>query len=547
MKTLIPLVAMQLKDKLDFNPKANWKATLFKSIFTILKFVIITGLVYAGLAVLSMLRLISLNAGIPDKFMLILFTVMLSLSFLTCTVGLVKALYYAKDNQVLLTMPTSRINIFFSKIIVYYIYEFIRNLTFMLPVFVAFGMVNGYAIYYYLWALLAMTWITGLTVMGGALLSIPAMFLSTIFRNFKYLLYILVVGIIAVAVWGIVSVINMIPSDLNIIESWGTTFWQIQDFMTMFSQTFLPFSWVMESVVGYRYGISHHFLYGKQWLCILGVVGTIVALIGLCYLIVRPLFFHFASSPFEYKRSYKERHKVNRRTFSFFSSLKTEILLYLRNSTKLFSLLGVAIGMPIAILLLNKIYGAMDTRLQGAYMTITFNVLVTMLLLLSSSVTMARVYSEDGNAAYLLKTNPKSYYSTLIAKILPNAVVMTLSLIATTYVLDTYASGLIDSTMLFFCLEGFYLGHLLWSAELDIMNPQIAQYAATGTHTNNPNEVKSTLYAFLLSAFMAFLVFALISEGVVTFWIKAMILGIIFFMVRLYFYIMKIKVYYKEK
>ena len=547
MKTLIPLVAMQLKDKLDFNPKANWKATLFKSIFTILKFVIITGLVYVGMSVLSMLRLISLGAGIPDKFLLIMFTVMLSLSFLTCTVGLVKALYYAKDNQVLLTMPTSRINIFFSKIIVYYIYEFIRNLTFMLPVFVAFGMVNGYAIYYYLWAVLAMTWITGLTVMGGALLSIPAMFLSTIFRNFKYLLYILVVGIIAVAVWGIVSVINMIPSDLNIIESWGTTFWQIQDFMTVFSQTFLPFSWVMESVVGYRYGVAHHFLYGKQWLCILGVVGTIAALIGLCYLIVRPLFFHFASSPFEYKRSYKERHKVNRRTFSFFSSLKTEILLYLRNSTKLFSLLGVAIGMPIAILLLNKIYGAMDTRLQGAYMTITFNVLVTMLLLLSSSVTMARVYSEDGNAAYLLKTNPKSYYSTLFAKILPNAVVMTISLIATVFVLDTYASGLIDSTMLFFCLEGFYLGHLLWSAELDIMNPQIAQYAATGTHTNNPNEVKSTLYAFLLSAFMAFLVFALISEGVTLFWIKAMILGIIFFMVRLYFYIMKIKVYYKEK
>lgn len=547
MKTLIPLVAMQLKDKLDFNPKANWKATLFKTIFAILKFVIITGLIYVGMSVLSMLRLISLGAGIPDKFLLILFTAMLSLSLLTCTVGLVKALYYAKDNQVLLTMPTSRINIFFSKIIVYYIYEFIRNLTFMLPVFVAFGLVNGYAIYYYLWALLSLTWITGLTVMGGALLSIPAMFISTFFKNFKYVLYVIVAGVIGVSVWGIVSVINMIPSNLNIIETWGTTFWQVQDFMTMFSQKVLPFSWVMESVVGYRYGLSHHFLYGRQWLCILGVLGTIAALIGICYLIVRPLFFHFASSPFEYKRSYKESHKKNRRTFSFFSALKTEILLYLRNSTKLFSLLGVAIGMPIAILLLNKIYGAMDTRLQGAYMTITFNVLVTMLLLLASSVSMARVYSEDGNAAYLLKTNPKPYFSSLFAKILPNMVVMTLSLIATVVVLEKTASGLINSTMLFFCLEGFYLGHLLWSAELDIMNPQIAQYAATGTHTNNPNEVKSTIYAFLISAFMAFLVFALIGEGVTMFWIKAMILGIVFFIARLYLYVMKIKVYYKEK
>lgn len=547
MKTLIPLVAMQLKDKLDFNPKANWKATLFKIIFAILKFVIITGLIYVGFYVLSMLRLISLGAGIPDKFLLVVFTFMLCLSFLTCTVGLVKSLYYAKDNQVLLTMPTSRINIFFSKIIVYYIYEFVRNITYILPLLIAYGIINNYAFYYYLWATLSLIWITGLSVMVGALLSIPAMFISTFFRNNKYLLYAVVVAVIGFGVWGIVSVINLIPENLNIIESWGTTFWQIQDFLSAFKSKMLPFSWVLESVIGSRYGVSHKLLYGKQWLCLLGVFATIAVLVGLCYLIVRPLYFHFASSPFEYKRSYKTKSKKNKKTIGFFSSLKTELLLYLRNSSKLFSLLGVAIGMPIAILLLNKIYGAMDTRLQGAYMTITFNILVTMLLLLSSSVTMSKVYSEEGNSAYLLKTNPKPYLSSLVAKIIPNALVMTLSLIATVIVLDKNASGFINAPLLFFCLEGFYLGHLMWSAELDIMNPQIAQYAATGTHTNNPNEVKSTIYAFILSILMAFLVFTLIEEGVTLFWIKAMILGITFFIVRLYLYVMKIKVYYKEK
>ena len=116
MKTLIPLVAMQLKDKLDFNLKADWRKILFKVIFAIIKFVVITGLIYVGLNVLSMLRLVDLTAGIPDKFLLILFTIMTLLSFLTCTVGLVKSLYYAKDNQFLLTMPTNRVNIFFTNI-----------------------------------------------------------------------------------------------------------------------------------------------------------------------------------------------------------------------------------------------------------------------------------------------------------------------------------------------------------------------------------------------------------------------------------------------
>ncbi len=547
MTKLIPLVAMQLKDKLDFNKNAGFKAVLFKIIFTILKFVIITGLIYVGFAVLSMLNLVSLGSGIPDKFMLVLFTLMLSLSFVTCTIGLVKALYYSKDNQVLLTMPTNRVSIFFSKIIVYYIYEFVRNLTYLLPVLIAFGLINGYAFYYYLWALLSLTWVTGLTVIVGALLSIPAMLISIVFKNVKWLLYILVVVTIGLGVWGIVALINLIPTDINIVETWGTTFWEVQAFLDNFKLAVVPFAWVMESVVGYRYGIAHHLLYGKQWLCILGILGTIVALMGICYLLVRPLFFHFASSPFEYKRNYNAKSHKNKRIFGFFSALKTEILLYLRTPAKMFSLLGVAIGTPIAILLLNKIYNAMDTRLQGAYLTITFNVLVVMLLMLSSSVTMARVYSEDGNAAYLLKTNPKPYFNSLFAKLIPNAVIMTLSLVATTCVLAKTASSFINPTMLFICLEGFYLGHLLWSAELDVMNPQIAQYATTGGHTNNPNELKSTLYAFLISALLSGLLLLLIAEGVTTFWIKAMIVGIVFFIIRLYFYVMKIKVYYKEK
>lgn len=547
MKTLIPLVAMQLKDKLDFNLKADWRKILFKVIFAIIKFVVITGLIYVGLNVLSMLRLVDLTAGIPDKFLLILFTIMTLLSFLTCTVGLVKSLYYAKDNQFLLTMPTNRVNIFFSKLIVYYIYEFVRNIFFMLPLLIGFGMVNGYSIGYFVWAILAIVWLTGLSVMVGAILSIPAMLISMLLKNIKVVLYIITVIFIGLMVWGIVALINLIPTNFNLIESWGTTYWEIQDFIDNFYKIFIPFAWVLEAVIGNRYGVTHTMLYGRQWLCLLGVLLVIAFLIVLCYFVVRPLFFHFASSPFEYKRNFNARPKRNKRHWAFISALHNEILRYVRTPSSLFVLLGTAIGMPISVLLLNRIYNAMDVRLQGAYMTIMFNILVIMLILLSSSVTMASVYSRDGNSAYLNKTNPKPYFNSLVVRLIPNAVVMTISLIVTVVVLKEQASTFINPVMLFFCMEGLYLGHLMWSAELDIMNPQIAQYAETGTHTYNPNEIKSTVYALLISAILAVLTFFLISEGVTKFWIKAMIVGIIFFLVRLYFYVMKIKVFYKEK
>lgn len=547
MNKLKTLVIMQLKDKLDFNKKLGFKKVLFKIIFALLKFVIITAVIYFGFTLLSMLRLVDLTTGIPDKFLAVLFTIMTILSILTCTIGLVKSLYYAKDNALLLTMPTNRINIFFSKLIVYYVYELIRNVTYLLPLFIAFGLVNKYAFYYFIWAFISLIWITAISVMVGALLSIPAMYISNFFRNFKGLQYFVIATLIGVAIFVVVTIINKIPENFNIVESWGTTFWEIQDFLDSFESQFIPFYWLMESVVGTRYGASHSMFYLEQWLCLLGTIGLVAILIGLCFLIVRPLFFHIASSPFEYKKELVKHKKKNLKKNSFMSAVHKEVLLDLRTPDKLYTLIGIAVGMPIAILLLNKIFNAMDTRLTGTYMTVTFNILMILLLALSSNTVMAKVYSEEGNSAYLIKTNPKPYFNSLFAKLVPNIFVMTLSILATTIIFGEFANGFVNIPMLFITIESIYLGHLLWSAELDIMNPQIAQYATTGTHTNNPNEIKSTIYMFILSVLMAFITFFLIGEGVTLFWVKAMIIGLLFMAMRIYFYVMKIKVYYKEK
>ena len=94
MSSLKPLIAMQLKDKLDFNYKQSWKKTLFKIVFALIKFILITGIIYLGLSVLSTLRLIDLTGGIPDKFLAVVFTLM----FCTFPAGL--TLYWVVSNVV---------------------------------------------------------------------------------------------------------------------------------------------------------------------------------------------------------------------------------------------------------------------------------------------------------------------------------------------------------------------------------------------------------------------------------------------------------------
>ena len=92
-----------------------------------------------------------------------------------------------------------------------------------------------------------------------------------------------------------------------------------------------------------------------------------------------------------------------------------------------------------------------------------------------------------------------------------------------------------------------YLAHLLWSAELDIMNPQNRQYQTTGKTQKNPNENKSTLLCFGMSAIFAFILYFFMSENAETVYIKILLIAAVTFAIRLYLYLTKIKLYYKEK
>jgi hypothetical protein len=47
-------------------------------------------------------------------------------------------------------------------------------------------------------------------------------------------------------------------------------------------------------------------------------------------------------------------------------------------------------------------------------------------------------------------------------------------------------------------------GHMIWSASLDLMNPQNETYATSGEMDDNPNERGSTVIAFIVSALIVY-------------------------------------------
>lgn len=547
MGGLKTLCKMQLKDRINLSFLKSVKQTIFKVVLSLLKFALITVVIYFGFYILSYLRLVSLLPGVPENLFEVIFTCLMLLSIVVCSFGLVKTLYFAKDNFMLLTMPVDRTKVFLSKLIVFYIYEFIRNLNYFLPLLVAYGLINKMPFYYFFWLVLAMFIITLIPVCIGALLSIPLMYIQNFVKSYKFLEYTLVVVLIAGVSVGLILVINSIPANFDLIGTWGTTFWNIQNFLNTFNKIFMPFTWMSIAIVGKRYGISNNLFRLEQWISILIILGGIAIIFGLTYLLVRPMYFHMASTPFEYKKDKVTKTIPNKKRNAFWSGVVKDFKLNFRTPSKFYSLVAVIIGLPTSIFLLNKIYSAMDTRLTGTNMSIAFNILLILLIALSSNTMLAHVYSEEGNARYQLKTNPKPQMNSLVSKLVINVIGMTLSILITVIIFASFLKiNVLNTILIFVFIESLYLGHMLHSVELDIMNPQTQRYQTEGDNLSNPNDIKSVIFAFLISIIFAFITYFLISENMNIVWTKVMLVAVVYMLIRTWLFVNKVKVYYKE-
>lgn len=535
---------MQLKEKMDRSKSKSFVKRLFPIIYFILGFVAVTAICFLLFKVANILTIFSPVGDIPVSVMAIVFGSMTLLSIVFTIFGLVKSLYLSRDNLVLLTFPVKPSIVFLSKLLVYYIYELRKNFLFLIPFFVAYGLFKGLTVLYFIWVLLLFLFVSLLPVLIAAILSIPALFIYQLCRKVRILQYILVAAGIALVAWGVISVISIIPDNIDLVATWGTTYWKIQGFLDGFTDKFAIVVKFTELIVG-RYGA----LFTKYTIPhLLILIGVIVALIGLCFALSQPLFYNMASKPFEYRKRVFDKSKPNRKTPVFLSALKKEWIVGLRDNSILSLFVQTVVILPIAIELLNKLYSAMDTRFLGQQLGIAFNLLIVLLFMLSGSIRIASAYSKDGSTAYLNKVQPSTYGKLLFAKLVIPLLVGFVSAVATTIVFAGHSGLGLRSNILFGVTAYlFYATHLLWSAEMDLMNPQYAQYATFASQTNNPNENKSTILCFVLSFLVAVVTLLLSLENVSGAWIKVSLIGLVFCAFKTWSYFIKIKVFYKEK
>ena len=547
-KTLLTLVKMQLKEKLDTSYLQSKRAIIFKVVWLFIEFAAITALIAVAFYFLKLMNFFSLVHDIPVSVISIAFTVMLFFSLIADTLGLMKSLYFSKDNTVLLTFPATPSLVFFSKLVVYYVYRLRQSFMYMVPMFIAYGIIKGYSPIYYPWLLLMFLLISTVPVLIAALLSIPSMFISVFLNRFKIIQYALYATATVLGVFLLLYLIGLIPDNINFVETWGETYWEIQAFLRDYIKTFPVMYAFTELIVGKTVGLTSVVFHSETLINLAYLVVLAIVLLVLCFICSKPLFCRMASTPFEFKKKNAIKEKSNVKHGPFASAIKKEFNVGLRSGT--FTKLGawLVIAMPMAIFLLNKLYAAMNTRHLGTQMTICFSVMIMLLILMMTNIDIASVYSRDGSSSYLNKVQPASYTTLLISKLV---FPMIIAFVGTVFTVSLFALEAaikpLDAIMIGLLVYAVYIAHLFTSAESDIMNPQYEQYATFNEQANNPNETASGVSAIIFAIIVFIIALFFTSRADASAWIKVAAIAVVFAAFKGFTYVSKIKAFYKEK
>lgn len=553
------LVAVQYRDKVDTSWTQSFKTISQKVVFTILKFALIIVAVFLILHFAGMLFMLQ-NAKMLNFFLVFLgfYTI---LNLISVTLGLVKSLYHAEDNKVLATYPTTSTKLFLSKILVFELFELKKSFDILLPIsigFMAIGMkYQAISLVTVFWSVLPLFMVVTITVLTGALLSIPVLFIYNFFKRHPLIEIISLVLIIGAVVFGLVWIVTLIPEnkgDIDINISYVMIKQAIDNFVVIFGKVVYPVNFAYRAIVG----DSGAYISNKLTLMTYArfgiMVGVAAVLVALVFLIIKPFYFAMMTKTFEFSKEVVGDPKKNLKKEKHWAIVLKELKLTFRDFDISGSYLAVYIAAPILLLFIDKVFNAMATNTTGDLMVASFNILLISLPLLSSSTIVSTLYSREGRTAYIKKTKPIKPYFPLTAKLLFNLVFVIPSIVACSYIFVKFTNqDLSCAIMLGFTVLALEYGHIFFSASLDIMNPQNEIYATEGESVSNPNERRSTIIAALISILFAAMSFLFFSESIVKYesfkpaFLKLLIIALVFAISCTALYFIKIKAFYNDR
>lgn len=539
MGKLWTLIKMQARSMIDTSFMRSKRAFILKAGLALLQFAAVTAAFYVVFFLCVMLSVFSYGEGIPETVVTVLFTLIQLMSIVSCMMGLSKSLYRSGDNVILLILPVSQSVVFLSKLCVYYLFELKRSLSLTLPLFLAYGLINGAVWFYYPWMILCLALVSLLPVALGAVLSIPALYVPKLLSRVSFLKYLIILAAAAGLVVLAFFAVGMIPANINILGRWGSITASLRSFLNTFAKYFAPWHYLNLMMVGGSLEITRRLFSLRTLYVLLVFLGVLAVLLSAAFFTARLLFLKLTAhaSETDTRKKKARKNKVRGKHWSILSEDLTRNF----RSGKAIWLSFLEFFVPAFLLFaLNKIYAAMNTSLSGQTMTAAFNILVLLVTVLSSNVFLATVYSRDGAARNLLKTRPVDFRWLLAARLVMRAVMSTLSILTAVLLFHFVAKAATMRTVGFLFTAVFAnLAHILWCAEIDVMHPE--------SKSSGSNTIAATAYSLIISVLFTAVFYLLSNSGATSAFIKLAVIAGGFLILRAHLYFARVKIYFIER
>jgi len=459
------------------------------------------------------------------------------ISIVTCTWSLMTILYNSKDNSILLSYPANHNEVFVSKLVVAYLNEFSKNLYFLLPLFVSFGIVNSQAVGFFIISLLMLFIIPIFPVFIGALLSIPLSYMKKLFQKYPWLYVILITGLLVAVFFLVVTIVDAIPKPLRLVAMYNK-----------FVNSFLTFI-ASANQFGLFYNFITNIMYNiNVWLNTLWLLLIIVGTVVLTNFISMPLYFNLASKSREFstkEKRIKSKNQKQRNTIIAF--ILKELKLTVRNLNKVINDYFLIIALPIILFIMNAAFSAITLSGLGKCMVVGINILVSLSLVSACNTQSATAITVEGGEFVLLKTAPSKTSNMVWAKIIINFIVSTIFIVLSSLLMSISTAITIPyiwETCAIVIL--FNWAHILWSFQMDLLNPKLRDFAETGKIDGNINANKSVKLGLLLSLLIGLLAVFLLNESMELGWYKIVFIAVGFLVLRLFLFVKNLKVFFKR-
>lgn len=527
------LTLMQLGNKYSFKRITDKKKYALNMMFRALSIIAVVIVMFLLFSVIKSVLFLPVNR---TTFLFLLFISQL-ISILACTLGLVESLYYGKDNPILLSFPARHHEVFVSKLLAYYLNELIKNLYFVVPMFVAFGLLNSMGVLYYLNAVVLTLLLSWLPVLLGAFLSIAIMGIKQLVKRLSWMSIVLAIAVMGVLFYLAYILLGSLERPIRLIEVYNTFVTETVLFMQKINQYALIYTNIIEAA----FNINALTNYGI-------VLGVILGLTLIVVLTSMPIYFRMASFGSEHAVTKKHKHTKIKKRGVFATLFNKEIKIMFRSINIVIQDYVLVIAMPLVLYVLNGFFWAMAPSLLGLNMIACFDILVCLLLLTASNTHTASAISSEGSEFGLLKTAPSDTKRVAWAKIIMNFVISTLCIGATVALLAS-VSNVISNNLWQIAVVLFLVnsGHILWSFQLDLRNPQLAEYREKSDGAENKNKSMSVLFGLIMSVFItAVAAFFILIDNSPNPWVRIIGIAAGFFALRLFLFVNNLYVYFRE-